>query len=61
VREEEAMNGYQVKRIAEALDNENRLSVWEWDFINSLADLDEDKELTHKQNEILNRISQKMG
>jgi hypothetical protein len=55
------MNGYQVKRIAEALDNERFLTAWEWDFINSLADLDEDKELTHKQNEILNRISQKMG
>ena len=55
------MNGYQVKRIAEALDNERLLTEWEWDFINSLADLDEAKELTHKQNEILNRISQKMG
>lgn len=55
------MNGYQIKRIAEALDHENLLTEWEWDFINSLADLDESKELTAKQNEVLNRISQKMG
>lgn len=55
------MNGYQRKRILEALDNEAKLSEWEWDFINSLADRPDDYELSHKQNEILNRISQKMG
>ena len=55
------MNSYQKKRILEALDNEYKLTEWEWDFINSLADKDEDEyELSSKQNSILNRISQKM-
>ena len=60
------MNGYQEKRILEALDNEELLTEWEWDFINSLADMchnkdpSKNRELTEKQNHILNRISQKI-
>jgi len=55
------VNNYQQKRIVEALDNAQNLTAWEYDFIDSLADIPEDKELTEKQNHILNRISQKMG
>ena len=55
------MNGYQIKRVAEALDHEKWLTAWEWDFINDIADKGDDYELSEKQNEILNRISQKMG
>jgi hypothetical protein len=55
------VNKYQQKRIIEALEQPGKLTDWEYDFINSLADLDDDKELTEKQNHILNRISQKMG
>jgi len=55
------MNGYQVKRINEALDNLQHLSEWENDFINNLADKREDVELTEKQNRTLNRISEKIG
>ncbi len=54
------MNGYQTKRVAEALDHEDLLTSWEWDFINSLADLDESKNLTEKQNSVLTRISLRM-
>lgn len=58
------MNGYQRKRVLEAMDNEDKLSEWEYDFINSLAGNDEsnpDKPLTEKQNHILNRISQSIN
>jgi len=54
------VNGYQKKRILEALDNEDKLTEWEWDFVNSLADHEDDYELSEKQNGILNKISQKM-
>lgn len=52
------MNGMQKKFVLDALDSEDKLSDWEWDFINSLADLPDDKELTERQNSVLNRISQ---
>jgi len=55
------MNGYQKKRVLGALECEDTLTEWEWDFIQSLADLPDDRELTEKQNEVLNRISQKTG
>ena len=58
------MNGYQRKRILEALDNEDKLTDWEWDFINSLANKEEERsdyDLSDKQNEVLNRISQKFA
>ena len=57
------MNGFQSKRVIEAMDNEDKLTEWEVDFVNSLADQDErhpDKPLSEKQNEILNQISQKI-
>ncbi len=54
------MNTYQTKRILAALDSD-KLTDWEYDFINSLADKDEDYELSKAQNSILNRIAQKTG
>lgn len=55
------MNGYQKKRIIEALDNPDKLTDWEYDFIDSLSNHDDDYELSEKQNSILNRISEKMN
>lgn len=55
------MNNYQIKRIAEAMEKSQLLTAWECDFIESLSDMNEEQELTEKQNAVLNRISQKMG
>lgn len=54
------MNKVQSKFIMDALDQPEKLSDWENDFIMSLAHKDENYELSQKQNEILNRISQKL-
>ena len=56
-------NPYQIKRILAHLTDagEKRMTAWEFDYVNSLADLPEDKELTERQNEVLNRISSKTG
>ena len=54
------MNGYQKKRIIEAMRQAVRLSVPERNFIHRLAEKKEDYELTTKQNHRLNQISQKM-
>lgn len=53
-------NRVQIKFIEDALDQDHKLSAWECDFIESLSNLPEDKPLTDRQNEILNRISQKL-
>lgn len=55
------MNTYQTKRVLAALDCEDKLTAWEWDFINNLADHFDDRDLTDRQNEILNRIAEKTG
>lgn len=55
------MNRVQKKFICDALDNEHDLTEWESRFINDLADKPDDYELSEKQNEILNRISQKVS
>lgn len=57
------MNRVQRRFVMDALDQEYKLTEWESQFINDLADRDErqpDKELTEKQNEILNRIQGKL-
>lgn len=54
------MTEYQSKRICECLDNEHKLTDWEYDFIHSLAK-GEAYELSEKQNSILNRIAQKVA
>ena len=55
------MNRVQKKFVLDALDNEEVLSEWEHGFIQSLADLPDDRDLSAKQNEVLNRISQKIN
>lgn len=54
-------NKIQTKFIVDALDSDHLLSEWEIEFINNLAEYPEDRPLTDKQNEILNRISQKIN
>lgn len=53
------MNGFQKKIVLKALDNEDLLTEWELEFVNSLAEREE-RDLSGKQNEILNRISGKL-
>lgn len=53
-------NRVQRKFILDALDQPERLTDWENEFINDLAEKDDDYELSEKQNNILNRISQKL-
>jgi hypothetical protein len=57
------MNRVQRKFVIDALDQEHKLSEWESQFINDLADRDEnqpDLKLSDKQNEVLNRIQRKL-
>lgn len=57
------MNRVQRKFILDALDQEDKLTEWEHQFINDLAERDErnpDMVLSDKQNEILNRIQRKL-
>lgn len=54
------MNGFQEKIVQKAMDNDSKLSSWECEFIDSLNDKPERYELSDKQNEILNRISEKV-
>lgn len=42
------------------MDQPEKLTDWENEFIDSLAEKDDDYELSEKQNRILNRISQKL-
>lgn len=53
------MNGFQKKVILDALDDPEPLTDWEYDFVQSLAEKDDDYVLTSKQNEIVNKISQR--
>jgi hypothetical protein len=54
-------NKLQIKFIKDALDSEHMLSEWESEFINNIAELDDDKPLSKKQNETLNRITTKIN
>ena len=54
------MNRVQQRFILDALEQDDKLSEWEFDFINSLADRPEEYQLSEKQNEILNRIQRKL-
>lgn len=53
------MNKFQQKIIKDAIDDPEPLSDWEHDFVQSIADRDDDYELTAKQSKIVNRIGQK--
>ena len=55
------MNRVQQQIIKEALEYPHLLTEWEVDFIDSLADRDDDYELSSKQNEIVNRIGSKVA
>ena len=57
------MNKIQRKFVIDALDQEHKLTEWESQYINDLAERDEqnpDYVLSDKQNEILNRIQRKL-
>ena len=57
------MNKVQRKFVIDALDQEHKLTEWESQFINDLAERDEhapDYTLSDRQNEILNRIQRKL-
>lgn len=52
------MNKVQIKMITDALDNEHELTEWESEFINALAEKDNEVyDLSTKQQSILNRIN----
>lgn len=55
------MNRVQIKLINDCLEYEDHLSEWETEFINNLANKDENYELTEKQNHRLNIISDKVN
>lgn len=55
-----SMNRVQVAIIKNALDEQHKLSDWESDFIDSVADKEASYELSEKQNSVLNRISDKL-
>lgn len=55
------MNRVQRKFIIDALDHPDALTEWEYDFINNLAEREDDYELSEKQNSVLNRIIQKIN
>lgn len=54
-------NKLQIKFIKDAMDEPEKLTDWENEFINNIADLADDRELTEKQNSILNRIVTKLN
>ena len=57
------MNRIQKQFVLDAMEQDYKLSEWEFEFINDLATRDEKfpkMVLSDKQNEILNRISQKL-
>lgn len=55
------MNRVQKKFVCDALDNEHLLTEWELEFLNNLVDRFDDRDLTEKQNEVLNRINTKVN
>ena len=54
------MNRVQKGFIKDAMDMDHTLSEWEFNFINDLAEKDDNYELSEKQNEVLNRIQRKI-
>ncbi len=54
------MNRIQKTIIKQAIEDPSHLSDWEYDFVNDLADKEDDYELSEKQNSILNRIGSKL-
>lgn len=54
------MNRVQKRFVKDAMDQPEKLSDWENQFINDLADKPEEYELSEKQNASLNRIQSKL-
>lgn len=54
------MNGFQRKTIDRAMANDDKLSTWECEFIESLDDKTDGYDLSEAQNHILNRIGEKV-
>lgn len=54
------MNRVQIRFIKDALDQPEKLSDWENQFINDLAEKPEEYELSEKQNAVLNNIQRKL-
>ena len=54
-------NKVQIKFIKDCIDNYEILSSWEYDFINSIAEIPTDKPLSPKQNSVLNRCIKKVN
>lgn len=57
------MNKVQRRFVLDAMDQEHKLTEWEHQYIDDLAEKDEkwpDMKLSDKQNEILNRIQRKL-
>lgn len=55
------MNKIQKHFVCDALEWEHKLTDWESEFINNLIDKFDDRELSDKQNAILNRIQRKVS
>lgn len=60
------MNRFQIKVITDALEQPEKLTEWEYDFVSDLAEKETDDmgksyELSEKQNAIINRIGQKLS
>lgn len=55
------MNRIQKQIVLDALDNEHLLSESEVDFINQIAEYDDDRELTKAQNSWLNKIGSRIA
>jgi len=54
------MNRVQIRFIKDALDQPEKLTDWENQFINDLAEKPDDYELSEKQNFHLNKIQRKL-
>ncbi len=55
------MNKVQIQIIKDAMDNPELLTEWENDFIDDIAEYENDQVLTEKQNSIVNRIGSKVA
>jgi len=55
------MNTVQISIIKGAIDNEHLLSEWESEFVNSIAEREDNYLLSEKQIEIVNRIGNKVA
>lgn len=50
------MNNFQTQIILDAMDEPGKLTPWETEFIDNMADKEDGYEVSEKQNSVLNRI-----